>query len=286
MSSEGVPPKRMGARSADTNPPPSNKRTVRSAADAKGQAAVMPGAEFKGYGFTVRIPLPKWAVGLLAALLVTIAICAVVYIAGDYVLHRSWIPTDQYAQYTEIAKHAKLISEVKDSKSLDFPEDGMKVVLNHFSSDGCIQIVRIIRSSETSEGFWMYGPRAHPEHVHTAELQSGQGPQLAAQTVTRVDTSVKHAYRTLNVISTSSELQLRGFQSPVPLQAPYRAPQCLNPHPGQYREQFERVSSCAARVWRTFQDSCVHFQWYNPCNNAWDVYPNGTPKVTWTHCIH
>ena len=61
---------------------------------------------------------------------------------------------------------------------------------------------------------------------------------------------------------------------------------CVDPHPGPFRSWYGERNGCWVAVWRQWPDGCTHYQWFNACNNYWDLYPNGAPKVYWTNCVH
>jgi len=72
---------------------------------------------------------------------------------------------------------------------------------------------------------------------------------------------------------------------PVAMQAGCQG-QCVEPHPGDFKSWNEQVDSCTVKVWRRWPDGCLHYQGYNTCTGAWDNKPDGTPKVSWTCCVH
>jgi hypothetical protein len=57
-------------------------------------------------------------------------------------------------------------------------------------------------------------------------------------------------------------------------------------HAGQFTTEFGARDGCWVQVWRTFEDGCRHYQMFNSCNGYWDTNPDGSPKVSWTHCVH
>ena len=69
-------------------------------------------------------------------------------------------------------------------------------------------------------------------------------------------------------------------------QVPSCRGKCLDPHPGQFRFWYGQQNGCWIQVWRGWPEGCQHYQWFNSCNGAWDVYPNGAPHVYWTCCVH
>jgi hypothetical protein len=83
----------------------------------------------------------------------------------------------------------------------------------------------------------------------------------------------------------NAEFRHASLTAPAPLSS---APvgNCLNPHPGAFRSWYGEKNGCWVAVYRQWPDGCTHYQWYNACTGAWDIYPNGAPKVYWTVCVH
>jgi hypothetical protein len=61
---------------------------------------------------------------------------------------------------------------------------------------------------------------------------------------------------------------------------------CVDQHSVPFQLSYGQQNGCWIQVWRTFQDGCVQYQWFNTCANYWDVNPDGSPKVFWTRCVH
>jgi hypothetical protein len=57
-------------------------------------------------------------------------------------------------------------------------------------------------------------------------------------------------------------------------------------HPGHFTTQYGARDGCWVQVWRTFADGCQHSQMFNSCSGYWDSNPDGSPKVSWSKCVH
>ncbi|HUQ68393.1 MAG TPA: hypothetical protein VM165_02650, partial [Planctomycetaceae bacterium] len=57
-------------------------------------------------------------------------------------------------------------------------------------------------------------------------------------------------------------------------------------HVGQFTTKYGKRDGCWVQIWRTFEDGCQHYQMFNSCGGFWDTNPDGSPKVSWTHCVH
>jgi len=68
--------------------------------------------------------------------------------------------------------------------------------------------------------------------------------------------------------------------------AVYAQGRCLSPHPGQFQTSYGKRNGCWVEVWRRWPDGCEHMQQLNTCSGAWETNADGTPKVTWTKCVH
>ena len=53
---------------------------------------------------------------------------------------------------------------------------------------------------------------------------------------------------------------------------------CWDPHPPPWNEKGQPLDQCVVRVWRMFNDGCIHYQDMNRCGQ------NG--YVVWTRCVH
>ena len=54
---------------------------------------------------------------------------------------------------------------------------------------------------------------------------------------------------------------------------------CLDPHPPPWSEKTQPLDRCTARVWRRFEDGCLHYQDSNGCVRQWG-------PIVWTECYH
>ena len=220
----------------------------------------------EGFGLKLEIPLPKWAVACLAALIVVGAAVAGIYLSATKLRNTVLIPAAQMEVYEETSFHLTEPNTLKLTREENF--DTITITLNYFKSDGCVQIVRWDAANAKGDGLWMFGAHPHSTgHVHTQNVvgsepvQGGKPPQLR---------SISYPQEIL-----PDEPILRPVQG-----------RCWDPHPGAFTVMNQPVNQCLVQVWRTFYDGCVHYQFFNPCTGAWDVYPNGAPRVTWTRCLH
>jgi hypothetical protein len=53
---------------------------------------------------------------------------------------------------------------------------------------------------------------------------------------------------------------------------------CIDPHPPPWEEKVQPLDDCLARVWRRFQDGCLHYQ-DTDCTGRWG-------PVVWRECYH
>jgi len=218
-------------------------------------------AEIKGYGVSLKIPLPKWAVTALAAVIVVGLIGLGAYLATTYVGNREFVSKDVLNVYKEADKHSREASDQRDETPVSFA-DGTKVTVFHHRSDGCDQIVRHIPTRQRTDGLWIFGPELTPEK----QRSSSETPNVR-DLVVRASLFPEV---TLSAAGASTE----------------GAGQCRDPHPGRFREESQPAGRCATKVFRYFEDGCSHYQLFNPCAGTWDVYPNGAPRVTGQRCIH
>jgi hypothetical protein len=57
-------------------------------------------------------------------------------------------------------------------------------------------------------------------------------------------------------------------------------------HAGPFTTEYGTRDGCWVQVFRTFEDGCRHYQMFNSCGGFWDTNPDGSPKISWTHCAH
>jgi hypothetical protein len=223
--------------------------------------------KIEALGIKVEIPLPKWAVACLAAIIVIGVLVGGIYLSATKLTHSVFIPTSQMEVYEETNFHLTQPSSLRVSKEETF--DAVTITVNYFKSDGCVQIVRWDALTAKGDGLWMFGEHPHSVgHVHEAQLTTPRPPTTSA-------------FPSLKSISYLQLTPGEGAQL-----TPVQGGRCWDPHPGAFTVANTPVNQCVVQVWRTFYDGCVHFQYYNACAGTWDVYPNGAPRVTWTRCVH
>jgi len=236
---------------------------------------------YHGFGFTFSIPLPKWAVAVLAAMVI-IAIAGVgLFLAKTKFLdvNKVEIPKTDLIAYQEASKHQLESSDDRvqfDNKV----SDSLLITTLWFKSDGCLETIRSHKSPNGSEAVWLYGPNVRAVNEPGKRLTRAEpqdGPETAADLDAKVSASAGNPGVPLRF-----SFDLAAFKiMPVFFQRG-----CLNPHPGRWAENRQQTNQCMIQVFRTFEDSCSHFQLFNVCTNSWDVLPNGAPNVHWTRCIH
>jgi hypothetical protein len=231
--------------------------------------------KIEALGVKLEIPLPKWAVAVLAVLLLIAAAGAGAYWSVTRIGKTVLIPAAQAEVYEETNFHLSEPDELKEAKKELF--NGLTTVtINYFKSDGCVQIVRWDAVANKGDGLWMFG--AHPHTVgHNHETASLPNASEAPST--------QPAARNLRSVSYKPLID-EGIDLGDDHLHPVQGGQCWNPHPGAFTVFNQQVNQCLVQVWRTFYDGCVHYQFFNPCTGTWDVYPNGAPHVVWTRCIH
>jgi hypothetical protein len=222
------------------------------------------------FGVKLEIPLPKWAVASLAVLLIAVALCAAVYYSATKISNSVIMPAPKLAEYEESNFHELEPKQLKVIKE-EQVDDMTTVTVNYFKSDGCVQVIRYNNSTAKSDAQWLFGLHPHALHIQKAayKLTPSHIPDRQL---------LPESYR-LTWDRPHMALRKADFQS-------VQQGRCLNPHPGSFSVRNEQVNQCIYKVWRIFPDGCVHFQFFDACRNTWDVNPDGTPRLTWTRCIH
>jgi hypothetical protein len=241
----------------------------------------------------VHLPLPKWAGWSIAALVI-------LYVALQ--LLSEPIRTIWVRYQMGITAEA----DMKEAQNHFFEEPLLRATSQgsggelraQLYRDGCAAVMwhGAISSSTPKPHFVREITREdQPSPGRIAELER-YGPDLTTAGITSI----------FDVRRYLEASKLAGSQANFPTQPgrPPRAPlltskgrqpllvaqmpggRCLNPHPGQFQWSYGQQNGCWIQVWRQFPDGCVHYQWFNTCGNYWDVYPDGTPKIFWTKCIH
>jgi hypothetical protein len=250
-------------------PPPINPEPAVTAGDAVTEA------EIKGYGVSVRIPLPKWAITTLAGVLIVGLMAAGATFTYTYVMHQVTVSRATLSEYEEAYKHSLEPAEAKQETPVAFP-DGTTVTVHHYKSDGCNQIVRMVPALQKADGLWMFGPVLKPESKVADAIRVRPGIE---------DLRATSVAMSRGAISFAGFVPAWGSERSANSSAEAQG-QCLNPHPGHSRQKDQKVGQCSVQVWRYFDDGCVHYQFFNPCAGTWDVWPDGRPRVHWEKCVH
>lgn len=168
-----------------------------------------------------------------------------------------------------------------------------KLVVTHYSSDGCISVLRVGRGAP----IWNKDPVGIAAPSSPGPVDGGVTSGISApgrRPVAKVEG--KAASHGLEPIAAGAKLTLVDFKGslaePTPhadFVAPERASlngRCLNPHPGKFTSSTGKVQGCWTQLWRKWPDGCTHYQWFNACSSTWDVDSSGRARVYWTACRH
>ena len=258
----------------DLNPDVTAKLAAGPAATASSASQL---TTVEGFGVRAQLPFPGWVVACAGVLLLVASSVAGGYFVYSKMSSSTLVPKDQLYVYQASDFHSKTdpTPNPNDIKVYDFPGDGSTVTLHHYPSDGCVQIITTDNDTKLSQSKWIFGPRSthmkgpatqgaigeipHPEYEPALQEHSRQDP--------------------LNHLDDRPAAQAQ-------LKRVDYGGNCINPHPGAFNQQNEQVNQCVVKVWRYFQDGCIHYQFFNACNGSWDVYPNGVAHVYWTQCVH
>jgi len=226
--------------------------------------------KIEAFGIKLEIPLPKWSVAALGTVLIAAALGGSAYYGITKVSNSAFVPQDQLNIYEEDTYHQT--SEPEKSKEIrkeTFADGTTTVEVDHFMSDGCVKVVRFNEATHSGGSRWIFGENAHTKGRHPDASLKIPEESLGNQQIEIALNSLADKNHS------GADFTLAAFQG-----------HCMDPHPGQFTYFNQPVNQCLIQVWRTFQDGCVHYQFFNPCTGSWDIYPNGAPHVTWTRCIH
>lgn len=243
-------------------------------------------------GFTLTLPLPKWAVGLLAAILILALVLGSAYWGYTKFSGSMLIPQEDANDYKETTKHDLEPDDTKESQEITF-HDGVKVTLRHFHTDGCVEVLRTSQALVTDKHWLRDLRRIAPPPTSAATPYENHGRAVSAGNGLLLPFSVGMPIATVSFFPTDFLLPpttsglLQGLNPRLtPTGGAPPAGGCINPHPGQFQTWNGAVNGCWTQVWRHFEDGCTHYQWYNRCYNVWDTNPDGSAKVFWTYCVH
>ncbi len=196
---------------------------------------------------------PRWAISAVSAVVV-IGVVALLYLKVGMPIAEE--RAGQTHQQEEMAHYQKHFGEPRQHEIpvYDSPELG-SLTVGFYASDRCLVAIRKNP-----------GAGAGAEYHFIREAQYA-GP----------------APGPLKRMSAGGTIAPAALVVAVPAQVR----RCLNPHPGQFQSWTgpER-NGCWVAVWRRWPDGCTHYQYFNSCNGAWDINPNGSPRVYWTNCVH
>ena len=246
--------------------------------------------------FGMEIPLPPWAVSAVAVVAV-IAAPVVIYFGIRHLTDDASLAqkraeleslikqqTEGQDSYIESTKHKPEAGEY-------FHQDPNLTVVR-FPSDGCLSILRT--AGNTTRSLWIKDPsRMSAPGTAPGALDGGVKSELTVpgstplyQTVSNIASPSLLALIPAKLIATRDAPPPSGTELIPVQQNPQCGGRCLNPHPGNFASQNGRTQGCWVQVWRTWQDGCSHYQWFNACSSSWDSEPNGQPRVYWTCCRH
>ena len=191
--------------------------------------------------------------------------------------------TEGQDSYIESTKHKPEAGEY-------FHQDPNLTVVR-YPSDGCVSILRAAGNS--TQSFWIKDPsRTSAPPTAPGALDGGIKSQLMHPDSSPFYFAASIASPGLVSLIPSKLIATRDAPPPdstelIPVQQnPQCGGGCLNPHPGNFASQNGRTQGCWLQVWRTWQDGCSHYQWFNVCASSRDSLPNGQPRVYWTCCRH
>jgi hypothetical protein len=234
-------------------------------------------------GFSLTLPLPTWAVGVLALMLILGLVLVGSFLGYSRFSGRVLVPRESVEDYNETTKHELEPETTKETKELTF-DDGVKVTVKHFHTDGCVEVLRTSQSLFTDKHWLRDLSKVQPPPTQGAALFHELGPEQAQSASMLASFELFHPLNAKKASTpTHSVVPLLTFTA---ARAPACNRKCLNPHPGNFQSSNGTVNGCWLQVWRRWTDGCAHYQWYNTCHNFWDNNPDGSPKVTWTCCVH
>lgn len=170
-------------------------------------------------------------------------------------------------QYVEWKKHR---GQKPITKTVQLSSEVGAVQIEFFVYDGCLHILRSLPGNPQSFDVWI---------PNTSFADPAPG-KIDKSTLSRVtDQTDGFGLGEAQMLPASFNLAAASMAL---------APQdtCIRdrPHPGEFQSKNGEQRGCWLQIWRTWEDGCTHYQWYNTCNGYWDSEPNGAPRVYWTSC--
>jgi hypothetical protein len=237
-------------------------------------------------GFRFTLPLPKWAVGVLALMLIAGLVLVGSYWGYTRFSGKVLLPQENVDDYNETSKHDLEPDATKETQEVSFG-DGVKVTIRHFHTDGCVEVLRTSQSLLTDKHWLRDLSRVQLPPPPRAALFDQLGPGQAQLASVLASFEFFHTPNITRASpSWSATPPVVSSLNSFAAQGPGCNRRCLNPHPGAFKSWNGAKNGCWLQVWRRWPEGCTHFQWFNTCYNVWDSNPDGSPKVTWTCCVH
>jgi hypothetical protein len=246
--------------------------------------------------FGLEIPVPHWAVRILAVFVVIfVPVFLLIFAIQNESLAKTKKDLDRVNSqlvkaidtYDEITKHS--------GEQGDWVHKDDDLIVTHYASDGCVSVLRM-QAGQAGEPQWNKDPaRAGQQPQAPGAVDGGKEAELTIPNEL-VPTAKNNPYRfkppnagtvaqlrTIELNVTSALEMQPGFFTAAVLPASGR---CLNPHPGKFKSWSGKVQGCWMQVWRRWDDGCTHYQWFNTCASTWDADAHGKPRLYWTVCNH
>jgi hypothetical protein len=189
---------------------------------------------------------------------------------AENMLNAVLVSKDDMQVYQELAKHASDTErEQKEVKQESLHADG-SLTIEHFFSDGCVQVIRKTLGKKPDTK-WLFGPNVVFNQDEAPRPRLDGEPKVEKGSVPKPGLESGPAHM-VDVRQTVEERLGKPENNAKLLRSFYQG-RCIDPHPGAFSYSNE-------------SNGCIHFQYFNPCNGSWDVWPNGAPKVTWLRCVH
>jgi len=245
------------------------------------------------------IPVPRKVIPWLGA----ISVIGVGLNIGFSFLAKEHVAKDK-SEKTNSFTHQQLSESMKHigQKPAHEPEEIFRdargsVEISYYASDGCLLLVRKWTDSsknpvkvfvqDLSEGQQQPSPGYIAKELLKREQNAGleltgdsaMALLLAALLPLGPDASAPKDEESNQESSTSGAHPVRSSSEKSALQKHAKG-NCLDPHPGEFKQSDGETRSCWLQIWREWPDGCKQYRWYDKCHSSWD------PKVYWTNCMH
>ncbi len=251
--------------------------------------------------FGMEIPLPPWAVSIVAAVVIIAVAVTLVFTIMHY--------RDDRAEKKEIRRQkqelqAERETVEKQKKDLDMKGEEFKESYRHlleqpepvrspwpnlsfqlYRSDGCVWVIRRTRHGLIPRWFpdpSKISPPPRPEPEEGVVRGASLAPGL---TMPRSESPVPPQALAQPIAFSPAPFH-RGGQMALAQPGSDCKRRCQNPHPGEFSSWEGERDGCWVKVWRQWRDGCTHYQWFNICYSYWDSDERGQPRVYWTCCKH